>query len=98
MCIFALLYALATSLICLFDDNENSIIPFVSLLIMILSLVYVIMANNKQYEILEGKYKYVIKVIRGKGFDIYYTNQYEIENGIIYFDGNCANNFTVEIN
>lgn len=73
-------------------------VPAIALLISILSLTYGISAQNKQYKILQDKYKYTIQVIKGKSYDTYYTNKYEIKNGIIYFDGNCANNFMIENN
>ena len=57
---------------------------------------YLIKADEKQHEEIASKYKYEIEVIKGKDREIYYTNEYKIENGIVYFDGKCANNFSIE--
>lgn len=57
---------------------------------------YIIKADEKQYEEIASKYKYEIEVIKGKDRETYYTNEYKIENGIVYFDGKCANNFSIE--
>lgn len=57
---------------------------------------YLIKADEKQHEEIASKYKYEIEVIKGKDCEIYYTNEYKIENGIVYFDGKCANNFSIE--
>ena len=57
---------------------------------------YIIKADEKQYEEMASKYKYEIEVIKGKDRETYYTNEYKIENGIVYFDGKCANNFSIE--
>lgn len=97
ICACSILFTLLTSLICLFED-KIFIEPFISFLIVVLSITYLIMATNKQQEILVDNYKYKIKLIRGKSSDLYYTNSYKIEDGMIYFDGNCSNNFTVELN
>ena len=57
---------------------------------------YIIKADEKQHEEIVSKYKYEIEVIKGKDSETYYTNEYKIENGIVYFDGKCANNFSIE--
>ena len=57
---------------------------------------YIIKADEKQHEKIVSKYKYEIEVIKGKDRETYYTNEYKIENGIVYFDGKCANNFSIE--
>ena len=57
---------------------------------------YIIKADEKQHEEIVSKYKYEIEVIKGKDRETYYTNEYKIENGVIYFDGKCANNFSIE--
>ena len=57
---------------------------------------YLIKADEKQHEEIASKYKYEIEVIKGKDCETYYTNEYKIENGIVYFDGKCANNFSIE--
>ena len=57
---------------------------------------YLIKADEKQHEEIASKYKYEIEVLKGKDREIYYTNEYKIENGIVYFDGKCANNFSIE--
>ena len=57
---------------------------------------YIIKADEKQYEEMASKYKYEIEVIKGKDRETYYTNEYKIENGIVYFDGKCTNNFSIE--
>ena len=57
---------------------------------------YIIKADEKQHEEIASKYKYEIEVIKGKDHETYYTNEYKIENGIVYFDGKCANNFSIE--
>ena len=43
----------------------------------------------------KNNYTYKITVSRGRGYQIFYTNEYKIENGVIYFEGGCANNFTI---
>lgn len=53
-------------------------------------------ASAKQNEILTSKYKYKIEVIKGKCSDTYYTNEYTIKNGVVYFNNKCANNFSIE--
>lgn len=74
---------------------------FVSLmLILIISTglySYMAKADAKQYEETVSKYKYKIEVIKGKNYDTYYTNEYRIENGIVYFNNKCANNFSIEM-
>ena len=57
---------------------------------------YIIKADEKQYEEMASKYKYEIEVIKGKDRETYYTNEYKIINGVVYFDGKCANNFSIE--
>ena len=57
---------------------------------------YLIKADEKQHEEIASKYKYKIEVIKGMNCDIYYTNEYKIKNGIIYFDDKCTNNFLIE--
>ena len=57
---------------------------------------YKIKADEKQYEEIVSKYKYEIEVIKGKDRKTYYTNEYKIINGVVYFDGKCANNFSIE--
>ena len=57
---------------------------------------YIIKADEKQHEEIVSKYKYEIEVIKGKDCETYYTNEYKIINGIVYFDGKCANNFSIE--
>lgn len=98
ICLLSIIYMLITSLIWITDENSSPLGPIISLLIVVLSLVYIFKATNEQNAVLEDKYKYVVTVNQGEGYKVYYTNQYKIEDGIIYFDGNCASNFTVEIN
>ena len=43
----------------------------------------------------KNNYTYKITVSRGRGYQIFYTNEYKIENGVVYFEGGCANNFTI---
>lgn len=57
---------------------------------------YSIKADEKQHEEMASKYKYKIEVTKGMNCDIYYTNEYKIKNGIIYFDDKCTNNFSIE--
>ena len=57
---------------------------------------YIIKADEKQHEEIVSKYKYEIEVIKGKDCETYYTNEYKIINGVVYFDGKCANNFSIE--
>lgn len=85
---------------CLIDGVYNKWL-FIPALIMVLSFMLSIKIITKQkeiYDISESKYKYTIKTIQGKGYNTYYTNDYKIKDGVIYFDGNCANNFIVETN
>ena len=44
----------------------------------------------------EGECKYKIEVFKGENSETYYTNEYKIKNGVVYFDGVCANNFLIE--
>lgn len=53
-------------------------------------------ASAKQNEVAGVKYKYKIEIIKGNDCDTYYTNEYIIKNGIIYFDNKCTNSFSIE--
>ena len=44
----------------------------------------------------EGKCKYKIEVLEGKDCKTYYTNEYRIKNGVVYFDDRCATNFSIK--
>ena len=44
----------------------------------------------------EDECKYKIEVFKGEDCETYYTNEYKIKNGVVYFDGKCANNFSIE--
>lgn len=79
----------------------NSVFKGFMILILILATTfgtykYIIKADEKQHEEMASKYKYEIEVIKGKDRETYYTNEYKIENGVVYFDGICANNFLIE--
>lgn len=41
-------------------------------------------------------YKYLIKVTEGRRVEYNYTNEYEIKDGVVYFNNICANHFTIE--
>ena len=57
---------------------------------------YAIAADAKIHEEVVSKYKYKIEIFKGKNCDTYYTNEFKIKNGIVYFDNRCANNFSIE--
>lgn len=106
LCIIALILLISTlvtgvmGITCLIDGVYNKWL-FVPALIMILSFIFsirIIVKQNEVNDILESKYKYIIKTIQGKSYNTYYANNYKIKDGVIYFDGNCANNFIVETN
>ena len=43
----------------------------------------------------KSNYTYKITVSRGRGYETFYTNEYKIENGVIYFEGGCADHFSI---
>ena len=43
----------------------------------------------------KNNYTYKITVSRGRGYQTFYTNEYKIENGVIYFEGGCADHFSI---
>ena len=96
---FVSLIVIATYFLIEVDDND--IFKGFIILVFILATTfgtyeYIIKADEKQHEEIVSKYKYEIEVIKGKDRKTYYTNEYKIENGIVYFDGKCANNFSIE--
>ena len=44
----------------------------------------------------EGECKYKIEVFKGENSETYYTNEYKIKNGVVYFDDRCATNFSIK--
>lgn len=79
------------------DTIPETIITLFLILIVTLGLFkYAIMADAKLHEETASKYKYRIEVIKGKYSDVYYTNEYTIKNGVVYFNNRCANNFSIE--
>lgn len=79
------------------DTIPETLIGLFLILIVTLGLFkYAITADAKQNESLTNKYKYRIEVIKGKYSDVYYTNEYTIKNGVVYFNNRCANNFSIE--
>ena len=58
---------------------------------------YANIATAKQNEVAGVKYKYKIEIIKGGNCDTYYTNEYKIKNGVVYFNNRCTNNFSIEI-
>lgn len=60
-------------------------------LLFVLSLGSMIWSSSQ----VKNNYTYKITVSRGRDYQIFYTNEYKIENGVIYFEGGCANNFTI---
>ena len=43
----------------------------------------------------KNNYTYKITVSRGRGYETFYTNEYKIENGVVYFEGGCADHFSI---
>ena len=96
---FVSLIVIATATYFLIEDDD--IFKGFIILVFILATTfgtyeYIIKADEKQHEEIVSKYKYEIEVIKGKDRETYYTNEYKIENGVVYFDGKCANNFLIE--
>ena len=96
---FVSLIVIATATYFLIEDDD--IFKGFIILVFILATTfgtykYIIKADEKQYEEIASKYKYEIEVIKGKDCETYYTNEYKIINGVVYFDGICANNFLIE--
>ena len=43
----------------------------------------------------KNNYTYKITVSKGRGYETFYTNEYKIEDGVIYFEGGCADHFLI---
>lgn len=43
----------------------------------------------------KNNYTYKITVSKGRGYETFYTNEYKIEDGVIYFEGGCADHFSI---
>ena len=97
---FVSLIVIATATYFLMEVDDNIFKGFIILVFILATTFgtyeYIIKADEKQHEEIVSKYKYEIEVIKGKDSETYYTNEYKIENGIVYFDGKCANNFSIE--
>ena len=89
--------ATATYFLIEVDDNFKSFMILVFILATTFGTYkYIIKADEKQYEEITSKYKYETEAIKGKDRETYYTNEYKIINGVVYLDGKCANNFSIE--
>lgn len=79
------------------DSNLTFFVALLLLLVTTLGLFkYITESTAKQNEVLTSKYKYKIEIFKGKNCDTYYTNEFKIKNGIVYFNNRCANNFSIE--
>jgi hypothetical protein len=75
----------------------ETIIALSLILVVTLGLFkYITTADAKIYEEMSSKYKYKIEIFKGKSCDTYYTNEFKIKNGIVYFNNRCADNFSIE--
>lgn len=43
----------------------------------------------------KNNYTYKITVSKGRSYETFYTNEYKIEDGVIYFEGGCADHFSI---
>ena len=43
----------------------------------------------------KNNYTYKIIVSKGRSYETFYTNEYKIEDGVIYFEGGCADHFSI---
>ena len=60
-------------------------------LLFVLSLGSMIWSSGQ----VKNNYMYKITVSRGRGYETFYTNEYKIENGVVYFEGGCADHFSI---
>ena len=60
-------------------------------LLFVLSLGSMIWSSSQ----VKNNYTYKITVSRGRSYETFYTNEYKIEDGIVYFEGGCADHFSI---
>lgn len=79
------------------DTIPKTIIALLLILITTFGIFkYITAADAKIEEEMTSKYKYKIEIFKGKNCDTYYTNEFKIKNGIVYFNNRCADNFSIE--
>lgn len=79
------------------DTMSGTLIALLLILIATFGIFkYATTADAKIHEEVASKYKYKIEIFKGKNCDTYYTNEFKIKNGIVYFDNRCADNFSIE--
>ena len=94
--LFSIGLTLGSYLEIVINHDENCVKWFIlGVLLFAISIVGNIYVLRKDQELIKENYTYKIIIPKGRTYDEYYTNEYKIENGVIYFEGGCADNFTI---
>lgn len=94
--LFSIGLTLGSYLEIVINHDESCIKWFIlGVLLFAISIVCNIYELRKDQELIKENYTYKIIIPKGRTYDEYYTNEYKVENGVIYFEGGCADNFTI---